>query len=189
MYDITVTGYAGDFGSSLIYRDQRIGKELGSLYPKSFLKALDEPMDAMKVIQGDRELSELFDDHLREGLLIQASEGGIYKALWELLRAHRLGASFSQRAIPVRQQTIEVCEVLELDPYRLRSDGTWIWLTKESGRIVRLFERASLKGSAAVIGHTKKGPGIERDDGEAVAFLRRPEPDELTKVFLGDEEV
>ena len=121
--------------------------------------------------------------------MIQASEGGIYKALWELLRAHRLGASFSQRAIPVRQQTIEVCEVLELDPYRLRSDGTWIWLTKESGRIVRLFERASLKGSAAVIGHTKKGPGIERDDGEAVAFLRRPEPDELTKVFLGDEEV
>ena len=64
MYDITVTGYSGDFGSSLIYRDQRIGKELGSLYPKSFLKALDEPMDAMKVIQGDRELSELFDDHL-----------------------------------------------------------------------------------------------------------------------------
>ena len=74
MYDITVTGYSGDFGSSLIYRDQRIGKELGSLYPKSFLKALDEPMDAMKVIQGDRELSELFDYHLREGLLIQASE-------------------------------------------------------------------------------------------------------------------
>ena len=175
MYDIVMTGYAGLFGSRLIYEDQRWRRELSLHYSESFFAPLvkPEPEAPLELI----ELKKVFSE---KGLYMEAGEGGVYAALWELLRSNRLGADFSQRAIPVLQQTIELCEAFSLDPYRLRSDGTGIWLCQgEAFSIMKAAKAAMGSGAAALIGTTQKGTAIRRIDGEETAYLRRPSEDEL----------
>ncbi len=48
-------------------------------------------------------------------------EGGILTAIWNLTGAYETGVEFYLRQIPMRQETVEVCERLELNPYRLYS--------------------------------------------------------------------
>lgn len=48
-------------------------------------------------------------------------EGGILAALWNISGAYEQGISFSLLKIPVSQEIIEVCELFDLNPYRLRS--------------------------------------------------------------------
>ena len=48
-----------------------------------------------------------------------AGEGGILTAIWNLTGAYETGVEFYLRQIPMRQETVEVCERLELNPYRL----------------------------------------------------------------------
>lgn len=134
---------------------------------------------AEEALRQETDIHDMLLGHREAGLLYAASGGGIYKALWELLHRQRLGASFSQKDIPVRQQTVEICETFDLDPYRLYADGMLLWLTNEGQRLKELWEAAFGGGSAALIGHTKPGPAIERRDGESIAYLRRPEPDQL----------
>ena len=63
-----------------------------------------------------------------------AGEGGILTAIWNLTGAYETGVEFYLRQIPIRQETVEVCERLELNPYRLYSQGC-VLLTADNGEI------------------------------------------------------
>lgn len=108
--------------------------------------------------------------------LEDAAEGGVFGALWRLLKRNRLGADFSQRAIPILQQTVEICETFGLDPYRLESEGCAVWLCEDASGLFEVAKKAGVPCER--IGFTAKGPGIRRTDGAAVAYLRRPETKE-----------
>lgn len=184
MYDIVIAGYAGLSGSELIYERQELRERLLCIYPEAFFRRMEGfgRFDVKELMKKGGELSALYQRGLGEGLILEAGEGGIYAAIWRLLHEQHLGASFSQRAIPVAQQTVEICETFSLDPYRLSSEGTAVWLSKESGRLKELLEETFGRGSASVIGYTKKGPGIERSDAESIAYMRRTEGDELCRL-------
>lgn len=118
-----------------------------------------------------------------DGMLRAAGDGGIFAAMWALLKANRTGAVFSQRSIPILQQTVEVCETFGLDPYRLSAPGCAVWLSSDAGALLDTARAAGIE--TAVIGHTRKGAGILRTDGPQTAYLRRPEPDEVQKLYDG----
>ena len=157
-----MTGNAGFSGSRKIYQIEETRKKLLEHYPKSFFAVFGENSPTLPgEIRGaaDRE---------------SAADGGVFGALWRLLKRNRLGADFSQRRIPILQQTVEVCETFGLDPYRMESDTCTVWLAEDASG---LFEAAKKAGvSCKVIGFTTKGPAIRRTDGASVAYLRRPEP-------------
>ena len=88
----------------------------------------DETEEVCASVEALRELEGLARQQEEAGLMVRAGEGGIYAAMWKLLKARRLGAEYSQRAIPILQQTIEICETWSLDPYRLDSAGAGVWL-------------------------------------------------------------
>ena len=50
-------------------------------------------------------------------------EGGILKALWEIADRAGLGLSADLRKLPIRQETIEITELFDINPYRLDSRG------------------------------------------------------------------
>ncbi|HIU78602.1 MAG TPA: AIR synthase [Candidatus Avilachnospira avicola] len=180
-YDIVMTGFAGWNGSRSIYMDERYKRKLLEIYPTSFLAPLEAEMTA-----GDEDFMKVFLEAEEQGLSIRAGEGGVYAALWKLLHQNRFSASFSQRAIPIRQETVEICETFSLDPYRLDSDGCFIWLSRgETGKLISMAEGIWGKGSAAIIGSAEKGTAIRRVDSEETAYLRRPEPDEILKLEPG----
>lgn len=52
-------------------------------------------------------------------LITTVDEGGIFAALWRLSLITRCGLTVYLKRIPIRQEVIEICNCLELDPYRI----------------------------------------------------------------------
>lgn len=109
-----------------------------------------------------------------------AGEGGVMAALWHFFDGFGLGFEMDLRRLPIRQETVEVCEVFDLNPYRLQSQGC-ILLTAPSGpKLLRNLEKEGI--SAAIIGCTRAAIGREIYSGEVHSFLDRPKPDEIEKM-------
>ena len=108
-------------------------------------------------------------------------EGGIHAALWTLSGGHEQGIGVDLRAIPIRQQTIEVCERLGLNPYSLFSDRCQLLVADNGGVTVRLLAEQGIP--AAVIGSVR--PGIKREiyHQDGVGYMERPQEDELWRVL------
>lgn len=60
------------------------------------------------------------------------SEGGIFAALWNMAEAGNVGLDIDFKAIPVRQEIIEICELFNVNPYELQSLGCLL-VTSENG--------------------------------------------------------
>ena len=112
-----------------------------------------------------------------------AGDGGILTAIWNLTGAYETGVEFYLRQIPIRQETVEVCERLELNPYRLYSQGCVLLTADNGGQLVRALAAKNI--SAQVMGRVNKGIAREMIVQEGRGFLERPQPDEITKVIPG----
>ena len=110
-----------------------------------------------------------------------AGEGGILTAIWNLTGAYETGVEFYLRQIPIRQETVEVCERLELNPYRLYSQGCVLLTADNGGQLVRALAAKNIP--AQVMGRVNKGIAREMIVQEGRGFLERPQPDEITKVI------
>ncbi len=176
--DIIITGYAGFDGSLSIYENEEYNREILEQYNSCFFGVFKT---GRNLIENERlGMKALFGKYKEKGLAEDCSDGGVLKALWNILKLNKKGASYSQRLIPVMQQTIEICELYELNPYRLDSESCKVWLTDNSGEIISMANSIGLP--AVIIGYTEKGLAIKRVDGSETAYLLRPKSDELLKM-------
>ena len=67
---------------------------------------------------------DVFGKKLGFSALYFTENGGILSGLWKMAEASGVGMDVDLRRIPIRQETIEVCERLDVDPYKLESEGT-----------------------------------------------------------------
>ena len=186
--DIVVTGYAGFGGSIAIYNDKELGSRLKERYSESFFgvfgnaerTAVSQDVKATEST-GLSELDRLYNSYREEGLAEDGAEGGVLAALWKVLRNNHKGGIYALRDIPVLQQTVEVCEMYSLNPYRLYAPGCRVWISTDTGAVARAAAAAGVPLN--VIGFTSKGAAIRRTDTETDSSLRRPEGDELDKVL------
>ena len=190
MAGIVIIGYAGLAGSRILYAREPFHSALLGRYTARFLKGLAEtPEEAGAgsafLPEAERIRAFLSEEGVAEADFLEAVEGGVFAALWNLLKQHRTGAAFDQQRIPIRQQTVELCEQYALNPYRLSSSGCFVCLCDAGERLCMRAEAAGF--AAAVIGYTEKGPAIRRVDGEETAYLRRPEPDSLYQITGGEK--
>ncbi len=112
------------------------------------------------------------------------SGGGIFRALWELAEAAQTGIRIDLKKIPVKQETIEVCEVFGLNPYELLSGGALLMVTEDGEALVEKLVEAGVP--AAVIGRlTDDNDRVlvnHTEEGEETRYLERPKTDEIDKV-------
>lgn len=173
--DLVAAGYAGWQGTLRIGQEQfdRISRR----FSPSYLRQLKEPM---------WKLPDLWaKDHLQKEITAYetAGEGGILAALWNLSGRLESGITFDLRRIPVRQITIEICELWALNPYRLLSGGCAVMTAPNGARAVRLLQQEGIQ--AAVIGQVTEGIARRMYHGsETAGFLERPQPDEYEKVMM-----
>ena len=104
--------------------------------------------DAAQIRQGAKGASEAI-------LCREIAEGGIEAALWELAKEHNLGLRAELRDIPIRQETVEVFNTLDLDPYRLASYGSWLCFADNGAEVLSELRRQGYT-EATVIGYTTK---------------------------------
>lgn len=112
--------------------------------------------------------------------LCAAGEGGILTALWDYFDAFSLGFAIELRKIPVLQETIEVCEVFDGNPYRLQSEGCFLVTAANGGALVQALQTQGI--SASVIGRTTKQIGRRIYNGEIETFLDKPTREELERI-------
>ncbi len=109
------------------------------------------------------------------------TEGGIFGALWEIGEASGTGIMADLRKIPIRQETVEICEVFDINPYMLISSGSML-IGCANGNL--LVERLAEKGiPAAVIGRATEGKGRIVVNGEDTRYLGPAVSDELYKIY------
>ena len=177
-----MTGCAGLDGSRKIYQHMEYRRKLLMKYSECFFGVLETgPEEASKSASGDgNRLERRFQKQREEGLAMASGDGGVLAALWKLLKGRRLGGTYDLSRIPVLQQTIEICEMFELNPYRLYAPSCRIWLAEQPGEI--LSDAAGAGVPFAVIGYTAGGAAIRRTDTDVPSSLRRPEGDELYRL-------
>ena len=100
-------------------------------------------------------------------------------ALWELAGYYGRGMRVKLRDIPVKQETIEICEVLEVNPYHLLSGGCALLVADNGYRLCE--ELRELGFAASVIGRTMPDHDKAIINGDSVGFLNRPQTDEYVR--------
>ncbi len=108
------------------------------------------------------------------------SEGGIFRALWEIAESAGVGLNVDLKKIPIRQETIEVCEFFQINPYELLSGGSLIMVTDHGEGLVHALAEEGI--SASVVGKITAGNDRVIVNEEETRFLDRPRTDEIYKV-------
>jgi hydrogenase maturation factor len=111
------------------------------------------------------------------GAMHDVSEGGIFHALWESAEGAGVGLDIDLRKIPVRQETIELCEVFDINPYFLPSAGALLIGTEDGPALVEQLKRQQIP--AAVIGKATAGRDRIVRSEEEVRYLEPPRPENL----------
>ena len=105
------------------------------------------------------------------------SRGGIFSALWELAEKGNVGIEVDLKKIPVRQETIEICEVLGVNPYELYGAGSLIIVSDKGNQLLHELEKQQIP--AAIVGKITEENGKVVLNGEEIRYLDRPKNDAM----------
>ncbi len=106
-----------------------------------------------------------------------ATEGGVFGAVWELAAQSGCGAVIDPNAVPILPETHAVCRSVGIDPYRLMSSGSLLIACEDGDFMADALRKAGIP--AAMIGRIVAS-GFADMDGAA---LDPPGTDELYKLF------
>lgn len=113
--------------------------------------------------------------------LHDVEEGGIFGALWELAEASGVGLEIDLKKIPIRQETVEITEVFDVNPYKLLSGGCLLIAAEDGIAVKRELEKEGIP--AKLIGVATDGNDrVLLHDGER-RFLETVQTDEIYKVY------
>ncbi len=156
--EIVMTKWIGISETARLAREKE--EELLTRYPAFFIKS------AQNLEQYYSILPEAATA-IKSGVSVMhdVAGGGIFGALWELGEKAGVGLQVHLKKIPIKQETVEICEFLGYNPYEMRSDGALLFITKEGHTLV---EALALQGIPA----------------EVIGFIT----DDNDKVILNDEE-
>ncbi len=119
------------------------------------------------------------------GALVKtAGEGGVFAALWELGEYLDCGMDLSPYNILLHQETIEVCELLDISPYMLASGGCLFAVTEDADALLLAYEKAGIP--AAKIGVLKEGRDRVLHNGEEERFLEPFRAEEMYQMLERD---
>ncbi|MGN1267037.1 MAG: AIR synthase-related protein [Dorea sp.] len=114
-------------------------------------------------------------------LMRQIAEGGVLAALWNLAKETETGIEADLKQLPVRQETIEVCEYFHLNPYQLTSAGSMLMVTEDGDKLVEAMHAQEIP--ATIIGRLTDNNDKILHNGEEIRYIDRPAPDDLMKIF------
>ena len=173
-WDIVLTKWIGIEGTLRILRKER--DALSKRFARTFLWGIDEWQEMLFA----RAEIELARDHGAQ-YLRQVTEGGIFAALWDLAAETGTGLEVRMEQIPIRQETVELCEYLRINPYQLVSSGCILMLAEDGGKLTEILAGQGVR--AVVLGKTTGSSEKVILRGEEKRFLDRPAPDEWLKLF------
>lgn len=173
--EIVMSKWAGIEGTAIIAKAKE--KELLTKYTTDFINGAKDFIEYISVVAESKVARRLGVTSMHD-----VTEGGIYGALWELGAASNVGIEVDLKKIPIKQETVEICEFYDLNPYQLISSGVMLMVTDRANALVDELKKVGIH--AAVIGRiTDSNERIVVNEDEK-RFLAPPKSDELYKVNL-----
>ncbi|BAK46615.1 hypothetical protein CXIVA_06480 [Clostridium sp. SY8519] len=171
--DVVITKWIALEGTSILAKEKEA--ELLTRYPADLIntaKGFDRylsvvPEAAIAVKSGVHAMHDV-------------TEGGIFGALWEVAEASGVGLEIDFKKIPIRQESVEICEFFHINPYELISSGSMLMAAPDGTGLVRALEKAGIP--AAVVGKITDGNDRILEQEDERRFLEPPKTDEIYKV-------
>lgn len=172
--DIVITKWIGLEGTALLAKEKE--PELLTRFPVYLIE------EAKRFAQYHSILPEAATA-IRSGVggMHDVTEGGVFGALWQIAESAGVGLEVNLKKLPVKQETIEICEFFELNPYELLSGGALLIVTDHGFDLVKALEKDGI--AAAVVGKITAGNDRVVMNEEEKRFLEPPKSDELYKVL------
>lgn len=105
------------------------------------------------------------------------SEGGVFGALWELAENAGVGLTIDMKKLPLRQETVEVCELCDANPYEMLSTGAMLMTAVDGQALADALEAEGIP--AAIVGRTTDKKDRVLLNGDEVRYMDRPKNDAL----------
>lgn len=172
--DIVMTKWIGLDGMLRIVREK--GEELSKRFVPSFMaqiNALEENLFADKELKIAKEYGV--------SAMHQITDGGILAALWNMAEASKVGVEVDLKKIAVKQETIEICEYFQLNPYQMTSTGSVLLMTDNGKELVDLLLRNGVR--AEIIGRSTADRERVIFNQDEKRYIDRPSQDELLKIY------
>lgn len=171
--DIIVTKWIALEGTFRIARQRE--EELIARYPRYMIR---------EAAEFDRYLSVLPEARIAAAAGVHTmhdiSEGGVFGALWELAESSGIGLEIDLKKIPLRQETVEICNFYGLNPYQMVSGGSMLMAAADGNGLVHRLEFAGIP--AVIVGKATGGNDrVILNDGER-RFLELPQIDEIHRI-------
>jgi len=188
---IIVAGYIGLEGSLQVAKEKE--EELEQHFSKYFMNQIKEcekylissrNLEGMKSEQNINLVESLRKENVKEakgeeGVMIPLGDLGeelsylsLWSALWNLCESWKMGVEVEFSKIPIRQETIEVCQFASLNPYQISSKGSFLIFTSKPEEMMEELEKKEIP--ANIIGEitNKRERLIKR--GDYIRHLPRP---------------
>ncbi len=172
--ELVMTKWAGLEGTAILAKEKE--QELLTRYTKDYLEGANQFLAGISIIKEAR-----IGRRVGVSAMHDVTEGGVFGALWELGSASGVGMEVDLKKIPVRQETIEICEFFDLNPYMLISSGCLLMATDYGNELVEELRKEGIP--AAVIGRVTEGNDRVIINGEERRYLEPPKTDELYKAY------
>jgi hydrogenase expression/formation protein HypE len=173
--EIVMTKWAGLEGTAIIAHQKEA--ELLSKYTRDFIAGAKNFIKNISVVAEAKIARNIGVTSMHD-----VTEGGIFGALWELGEASGVGIEVDLKKIPIKQETIEICEFYDLNPYQLISSGVMLMVTDKANELVEALKKNNIP--AAVIGRVTANNDRVVLNEEEKRFLEPPKSDELYKANL-----
>lgn len=169
-HDIVVTKWIGLEGTAILAERHR--EDLLSRYP---VWLVDEAASFERYLWAVPEAAAA----VKSGVcaIHPVSEGGIFAALWELAEGAGVGLNIDLKKLPIRQETVEICNHCRINPYELMSGGCFLMTTPDGPGLAAALEAEGI--SAVTVGKVTNGNDRRIRNEEEVQYLNRPHTDSL----------
>lgn len=165
---LLVIGNIGLKGTEILAKEGKM--ELLTRYSESFVKSAETLFD--KSVSETEILKFTHDIPHRV-----VEKGGIFRALWDISVEYKIGFTADIFEIPVKQETIELCNYFDINPYEMLS-GKCVLAVVTGGRgLINTLAEKGIK--ACIIGEVMEGNDkvIRHQDG--ALFLRPSKTDSI----------
>ncbi|NLZ82698.1 MAG: hypothetical protein GX915_03430 [Clostridiales bacterium] len=178
--EIIMTKWAGLAGTAIIASSKE--QELLTKYTSSFVDSSKRLTDYISIVS-EVNIAKNFG----VASICEIKEGGVFGALWEIGAASKVGLEVDLQKIKLKQETVEICEFYDLNPYMLISSGSILIITDQANILVDKLHDAGIV--AAAIGYITWSNKRIIKNGKERRFLEPPRKDELYKVIKYNHDI
>lgn len=168
--DVVISKWIGLQGTALVAKRNK--EQLLGRYPAYFVE---------EACGFDRYLSIIPEaaTAIKSGVcaMHDASEGGIFATLWELAEGAGVGLNIDLKKLPLRQETVEVCELCNVNPYELLSGGCLVMTADDGQALVQALEEAGIP--ATIVGKVTDSKDRILVNEDEIRYMDKPKQDEI----------